>query len=71
MDRESGTPAVIFFLNAYEAAGVTNPAAELPRAAVIARARLIAVHRTEDVRDRLSAEELAFGFYGDGRSPGN
>jgi hypothetical protein len=52
---------------AYRSAGVANPAQQLPRSAVIATARLVAVHRTEDVRNRLSEQERTFGFYDDGR----
>jgi hypothetical protein len=48
-------------------AGVDDPARQLPRGAVIATARLVAVHRTEDIRRRLTEEECTFGFYDDGR----
>lgn len=43
---------------------MTDPAAELPRGAVIARVRLVAVDLTEDIRDRLSADERASGSWG-------
>jgi hypothetical protein len=52
---------------AYRSAGVIDPEAELRLGVVIATARLVAVHRTEDLRERLSPEERAFGFYNDGR----
>lgn len=52
---------------AYRRAGVTDPSTRLPLGAVVATAELIAVHRTEDLRDHLSGEELTFGFYGSGR----
>ncbi len=42
-------------------------AAKLPRGAVLCTCRLVAVHRTEDIRGTLSKRELAFGGYDDGR----
>jgi activating signal cointegrator 1 len=52
---------------ALAAAGIEDPEGQLPRGRVIAVTRLVAVHRTEDVRPILGWDQLALGDYADGR----
>jgi hypothetical protein len=54
-------------LQAYRRPGPIDPPRQLPRGAVIATARLVAVHRTESIRGLLTDAERCFGDYGDGR----
>ncbi len=52
---------------AFPSAGLADPARELSPSAVIASVRLVAVDRTEDIRDHLTEEERAVGFCEDAR----
>jgi activating signal cointegrator 1 len=52
---------------AYRRAGLIDPARQLPRGDIVATARLVAGHRTESIRDRLTEEERTLGFYDNGR----
>lgn len=54
------------FKTALQTPGTTT-LEELPLGVVLAVARVVAVRRTEDVRDHISTQELAFGDYSDGR----
>lgn len=55
-----------FFRETLAALGYESSQA-LPRGAILATCRVVACHRTEVIRDRLSVRELAFGNYEDGR----
>ncbi len=48
-------------------AGIEDPEGHLPRGRVIGVTRLVAVHRTGDVRPTFDCEHLALGDYADGR----
>lgn len=51
--------------DAMRAAGLTI--VDLPFGAIVCAVRLIRLHRTEDIRDRLTPLELSVGNYADGR----
>lgn len=44
-----------------------NDPDELPLMAIVGRVKIVGSLRTEDIRDRLAPQELAFGNYDDGR----
>lgn len=58
--------AAPFFRETLAVLDSTSPD-DLPRGAILCTCRVVACHRTEQIRNQLSRRELAFGNYEDGR----